>query len=366
MSDPNAAFFIDDTDRKTILYEPQDVWRVSNVSVAFGGTATAGTAGARASLNFTGDAAVVGGIAMTVPGVGPPAVQFSIDNHNPVISTAPNNGSEPFRFPFVGYDNLSPGQHLLEITVLNATEEYPFLLDFVVYEPLNGEAPPPSQSAIVTALPTATIVVFPESFKGSSSSPVGAIVGGVVGGVALLVIVAIAVYLLCFRRTHEVKPCFYAGEARPADMLVLDNETKPTPYEATSPSAAAAIGTSPPPSHYGLSSPLSAYSAPTTYMHAQSEPSELSAATSSFGRTQTSALRLVTALPAGGENPNRSGAMSKATQAGLLSVPQPATYHADSGVRCNSMGESSSSANDAGQDVAGEALADVPPPYSEA
>lgn len=54
---------------------------------------------------------------------------------------------------------------------------------------------------------------------------------------------------------------------------------------------------------------------------------------------------------------------SKAAEAGLLSVAKESTYHEDSGLRFNVLGEGSSGA--AGLSTADDVPADVPPSYSE-
>ena len=164
----------------------------------------------------TGSAIAVFGIATTVEGANPPAVQFAIDKSLTVISTAPNNGSVDFEFPFLDVEDLSSAQHSLEITVLNATKAYPFALDFVAYLPISGATPTASQRIITSSLPEPTT---PVSSTNSSGAPVGAIVGGVIGGLALLLVAGLAIYVLCFRRRSSGQAFFYATPAKAEDLL---------------------------------------------------------------------------------------------------------------------------------------------------
>ncbi|KAH9899652.1 hypothetical protein C8Q73DRAFT_743544 [Cubamyces lactineus] len=369
-----SLYVMDDSNLQSINYETLDLWFPQTVSSdeAFEGTLTSGIAGAKASLTFSGSAIAVFGIATTVEGANPPAVQFAIDKSLTVTTTAPNNGSRDFEFPFLDVEDLSSAQHSLEITVLNATKAYPFALDFVAYLPISGATPTASQRIITSFLPAPTASV-PVSSTKSSGAPVGAIVGGVIGGVALLVAVGLAVYFLCFRRRSNGQAFFYATPAKAGDLL--DQEAKPTPYEVPPPStpgfgAQSRYSAAPTSAPSAYSAAPSAYAAPLPYnapVGASEAPvSEYSAGTSTSGPSHPPSLYVVTNVAPPRDSPNQP--RSKAAEAGLLSVPQPATYHADSGIRFNSAGEPSSSSNAAttSQVLAAQELADVPPSYSEA
>ncbi|KAI0375863.1 hypothetical protein BV20DRAFT_1032247 [Pilatotrama ljubarskyi] len=370
----NALFIVDDHNLDSITYETPDSWFAKdNIDVALQGTVTEGLAGAKASVTFSGTAVAVFGIATTVSGAKPPAIQFAVDGKAVQITTAPNNGSTDFEYPFFDKEDLSSGQHVLEFTVLNATQAYPFALDFIAYLPISGAAPTASQEIVTSFLPApsgATSVA--PSASSSSGPPVGAIVGGVVGGVALLVAAAVAIYFLCFRHRRKEQPFFYASSAKPGDLL--DDEAKPTPYEVQGPtgpptpglqSAYSATVVSAPstydaPSAYATPLP---YDTPLAYAPSEAPGSDYSAGTSVPGPSQARSLYVANNVRAAAASPNAP--RSKAAEAGLLSVPTPATYHADSGIRFNSAGEGSSSAHVANALAAPE-LADVPPSYSEA
>ncbi|CDO73753.1 hypothetical protein BN946_scf185015.g81 [Trametes cinnabarina] len=368
-------FFIDDSNTQTINYETLDLWFPKSVSedLAYDGTVTAGVTGAQASLTFSGSAIGVVGIATTVKGAQPPVVQFSVDGSEPVTTTAPNNGTTDYRLPFFAVEGLSPTQHSFKINVVNASTSYPFFLDVIAYEPLSGATPTASQIAVTSTLPTATVTITSAASKSSSGAPVGAIVGGVIGGVAVLIAAAVAIYFLCFRRRSNGKPYFYASSVRPGDLLGLDDEVKPTPY-TPGPSAVPTLTSAGPQSQYGAGSVAasSAYpgpGAPSAYARSEAPMSEYSAGTSTSGPSYPPALSIVTNSPPLRVSPNQP--RSKAAEAGLLSVPQPATFHADSGVRFNAMGEpvageASSSSAVTSQVLASQELADVPPSYSAA
>ncbi|KAI0353041.1 hypothetical protein OH77DRAFT_654447 [Trametes cingulata] len=367
-----ALFIVDDHNLNSITYETPAIWFAQeNVDAALQGTVTEGLAGAKASVTFSGTAVAVFGIATTVSGAEPPTVLFSVDGKAVQTTTAPNNGSLDFEYPFLDVEELSSGQHVLEFTVLNATRDYPFALDFVAYLPLTGAAPTASQRVITSFLPapTTTVSVAPSSSSSSSGPPVGAIVGGVVGGIAVLVAAAVAIYFLCFRHRRRDQPFFYAASAKAGDLL--DSEAKPTPYEVppAAPStpgpqsaySATVVSAQSAPSAYVTPLP---YNTPSAYTPSEAPVSDYSAGTSVTGPSQARSLYVANeAAPAAGASPNAP--RSKAAEAGLLSVPPPATYHADSGIRFNSSGEPTSSTHVANVLAAPE-LADVPPSYSEA
>ncbi|KAI9000820.1 hypothetical protein BD414DRAFT_511460 [Trametes punicea] len=360
-------FVIDDSNLKTINYETPDLWFPSTVpqDEAIDGTLTKGLAGAKANLTFVGSAVAVLGIGSTDVG-GPPAVEFTIDGSLHVSATAPNNGSTGFEYPFLDIADLSVDQHSLEIQVINATRNYPFVLDAIVYAPPSGAMPTASQVVYTNTIPSATISVAAQSAShNSSGAPVGAIVGGVVGGVAVLVAAGIAVYLLCFRRRSNGKPYFYASSAKAGDLLGIDEEPKPTPYEYN-PQAVTVVPTAGPHSQYGGSSAptISAHPVASVYAQSAAPLSDYSSGTSTSGPSQPPALHIVTNAPPVRHSPNQP--RSKAAEAGLLSIPQPATYHADSGVRFSSTGEPSSSSSAAVEALDAPELQDVPPSYSEA
>ncbi len=69
--------------------------------------------------------------------------------------------------------------------------------------------------------------------------------------------------------------------------------------------------------------------------------------------------------PGGVAGPSPNQYRSKAAEAGILSVPQPTTFHADSGVRFPSAAEPSGSGSSSGVPQEAGPLVDVPPMYTE-
>lgn len=55
MSGPQSFFFVDDSDLQSITYDTKDLWSPAELDGAYQGTVTKGVAGAKASLNFSGE-----------------------------------------------------------------------------------------------------------------------------------------------------------------------------------------------------------------------------------------------------------------------------------------------------------------------
>ena len=147
---------------------------------------------------------------------------------------------------------------------------------------------------------------------------------------------------------------------------------KPTPYEV--PQSAPPPSTLVSGSVYSASAvPNSAYSAPSAYSaaHAPYAPSEAptseysSGSSSVSGPSKPPSLFVVTNQERQTISPNQPG-RSKAAEAGLLSVPQQARYHADSGVRFDENGQPQpvASGSSSGNIPEANDLTDVPPEYT--
>lgn len=273
---------------------------------------------------------------------------YSVDHSTPVPYVGPSNvTTEQDGVTFYESPNLSSGNHLVVFNVTNATADNPYILEFILYIPES-----------TTSVPGATYTSAPlplttgASTSSSSKTDVGAIVGGVVGGVAGLVIIGLLIFFLLLRRRRGGRAYFY--HASNADDM-LHHEIKTEPY----PNASAPA---PPPAQVPLNQ-VNVYSPPSsevggsTYSGGPSQPPmsySASAAGSSSGAPEMSVRN--------NSSPNQAN--SKAAQAGLLSIAQqPATYHADSGIRFGAVDASSSSAGAAPPEH--EIPVDVPPSYSE-
>lgn len=155
-------------------------------------------------------------------GLKPWAVTFRVDGaSSAALLTGPDAPSDQFNTTFWQSAVLSPDtQHRLVVEVISASTNTPFLLDQIIYIPVNA-APTVTQSfqVFATTTPpqvTVTVSSIPES-TGNKGVSTGAIVGGVVAGVTALAIVVVLVYWWYHRRRYG-KPYFY-GPADPADML---------------------------------------------------------------------------------------------------------------------------------------------------
>ncbi|KAM5535493.1 hypothetical protein V8D89_010830 [Ganoderma adspersum] len=376
-----SFFWVDDHDIQSIKYQTPDLWFPASVNdnQAAGGTITSGVAGAKASFKFTGSAVAVYGIVSTVNNSNPPAVQFSLDGKTVQTTVAPNNGSVDLSFPFFVMSSVRNGQHLLEVDVLNATRQYPFALDLIIYEPSSGVTPTAAQSVITTILPTATGQSVNDFSNSKSAAPVGAIVGGALGGIVILVAASFAIWFICFRRRNRTgKAFFYASAARPGDLLA-DQEEKPSSYTVVPPHQSTAPGYSGYPSaavlpllstHNAVPSNHSAQSGyqPLQFGYTSSEAptSEFGAGSSlTSGPSHPPSLHLVTTAQRHTTSPNQPG-RSKAAEAGLLSVPHPATFHADSGVHFDGYGrpQSVTDGSSPGNNLEANDIGDVPPSYT--
>ncbi|THG97495.1 hypothetical protein EW026_g4515 [Hermanssonia centrifuga] len=113
----------------------------------------------------------------------PPISTYVVDDSAPTSFTSPDNATqEEFDVTFFLLNSISAGAHKLVINVTRASDDAPFLFDYL------GYVPPPSATANSTSSmssfssPTLTPTTSATNPSSShSSTPVGAIVGGVIG-----------------------------------------------------------------------------------------------------------------------------------------------------------------------------------------
>lgn len=145
---------------------------------------------------------------------------YSIDGGSSLFYTSPyglSSGDAGVEF-FVS-EELSAAEHQLEFEVLNATSDYPFILQYILYASSSSSSSiSPSSSTWSGAAPTDTRGSAGASVATHHSTSIGAIVGGVVGGVVGLAILAIVIFFFAMRRRKKGRPYFYA-EVQPAEML---------------------------------------------------------------------------------------------------------------------------------------------------
>ncbi|KAI0328512.1 hypothetical protein GY45DRAFT_1347143 [Cubamyces sp. BRFM 1775] len=295
-----------------------------------------------------------------------PVSAYSIDGNRNSVFLFQADAVNATGITFFNSGPLTLDSHTLDIEVITITDNIPYLLDAVYVEEPVQQATSTAQwvSTVFVTPPAATNLADQSNAFGSSSSssvPVGAIVGGTVGGVALLIAAALAVYFLYFRhRRHGVyayqsfggAPIFDSEKdhltGHPAEAAQVEPFLAPAPtssYSDNPPYAPSAPSEVPP-------TPRT----PHTYPPASSTfGGSGSGAGSSSGRTLSVVNDTVDAV--GYLTP----AQRKAAEAKQQSLPQPGDvqFHADSGVRFDSLGrpiEASTS------EVL--PLADVPPEYT--
>ncbi|KAK7688892.1 hypothetical protein QCA50_007583 [Cerrena zonata] len=275
---------------------------------------------------------------------------YSIDNSTPFTYRAPTNiTADTGDVEFYTSPVLSDGQHTLFANVTSCSSNHLYIMLSILYVPSSITSVASASRTVISSFPTSSNTVSGSS-ESHSSTPVGAIVGGVIGGVALLIISAIAIWFFCFRPRHG-QPYFYKS-AEAGDLL--SQEVKP--FNVPGPQSPPSTASSPP------SQGPNSYYAP-TFAPASPPASDTGGSSTYGGGSGTAHTRqsfapsttLSVANPGLTVRSSPNQPQSKAAEAGLLSVPQEATYHADSGVRFGPSGEASGS---------GTVPADVPPSYT--
>ncbi|KAH9854478.1 hypothetical protein C2E23DRAFT_726872 [Lenzites betulinus] len=239
--------FVDSTETSLIAYD--DTWHeipASNLSGgADGGPSYGGQVGSSLSFNFTGYAMFA---AATFPSVLPPNanqtlpnVTVSLDGSTPTRVSIANQDGEPF----FKSGPISPITHTFSVTVDEATDEFPFILDGFGYVPIQdleqAYSPQASQTP-VTGLDNALdanqtqieiqnlLQKLVEAQRKSNGPPVAAIVGGTIGGVILILGIASAVWYFVIRPRRNGGRAFFYAPAKASDMLQDEFDLDPEPY----------------------------------------------------------------------------------------------------------------------------------------
>ncbi|KAI0350166.1 hypothetical protein OH77DRAFT_1499188 [Trametes cingulata] len=210
---------IEDRD-KAVQYEGD--WLPTTI---FGETlSVSGAEASSVSLEFDGTRIIVIALALPVfdyEYANVPVVQFAIDSVVADVVTAPAFANYTFYRVFER-QGLSEGTHTINVTVLDATDDYPFLLDYFMFQP--------SKKYGDLAFAPSTLEVQRGSTAGSSTGPpVGAIVGGVLGGLGLIGLVIGLFFWWRRRRQHAYTSL--EGEAEPKSARTV------TPFTSTRPSS---------------------------------------------------------------------------------------------------------------------------------
>ncbi|KAI0332931.1 hypothetical protein GY45DRAFT_1368712 [Cubamyces sp. BRFM 1775] len=148
-------------------------------------------------FSFTGSQVFVyGRLQPAVGGDQPPLSLYSIGDTKFQAFPAPNVSAAMDNVSFFNSSVLPYGQHSLIINVTRASQNAPFLLDYIQYNITDPNAAPASSTSSSSSAGATTTNASPASHS-SSSTPVGAIVGGVIAGVA--VIAAAIIAFMCYR-----------------------------------------------------------------------------------------------------------------------------------------------------------------------
>ncbi|GJE85879.1 hypothetical protein PsYK624_019580 [Phanerochaete sordida] len=364
MSNDEAFLLVDDSSPAIVYHGDWQVLDLPDNLVqsfeTYGSTVTySGTNGSYATFNFTGTQVAVQ--CLTLYQDKPPEALFILDDSSPSSYTPPasTNGSAVV---FYKSAVLSSDQHSLQIFVGGDTGA-PVYLDVIAVDGASqGSSWATSAGGQVVQTAYANPLQSGASSGASSKSsvPVGAIVGGVVGGVAVIVIAALAILWMCWKRHRKQGPYFYgpsatagellSGEAKEISPFPTPDPQQPLPVTLHAPSAysgSTLTAPSAPPSAYG-----GQYA---SYPPSSVDGSEQSSAWSGGTRSTTTLLTVTNAAPnAAGLTPGQR----KALEAGLRTVPEAGgVQHADSGVRFDEHGQPSGSESSS-------VPADAPPVYS--
>lgn len=155
----------------------------------------------RAESNLTlhtGTRIIVVALAAPANSTAPPTVQFAIDGA-PVDTITPPAAEDWTFYAIFDSQGLADGMHTINATVLDASEEYPLMLDAFMFQP--------SKKYWGLALAPSTLEVDGKNADAGAGASrkvdVGAIVGGVLGGLAL-VAVGIALFWWWRRKRQHV------------------------------------------------------------------------------------------------------------------------------------------------------------------
>ncbi|PSR75217.1 hypothetical protein PHLCEN_2v9258 [Hermanssonia centrifuga] len=135
---------------------------------------------------------------------------YSIDGVVMKNWTAPQLTTDSNGILFFDSGEISIQNHTLSVSIINATNDFPYYLDYLTVEP---PPPPPPQTTSTSSQTASTshTIARPSSLTSSSSAPdqgsgvashieVGAVVGGVVGGVVVLIAVLFGLFVFWRKR----------------------------------------------------------------------------------------------------------------------------------------------------------------------
>ncbi|TFK92865.1 hypothetical protein K466DRAFT_594899 [Polyporus arcularius HHB13444] len=218
---------IDDADSGDIQYLTADLWNHQVGKPNYQeGTFSEGMMNAQAEFRFNGTGVMVYGVASPRPSgeqrPNPPSVSFSIDGGIPIpVVSDPDLQDTEYSHQFYDSHTLSPDAHVLSMNVTQAEDDWPFVLDYILYIPLNPVLQPGSSG-----------VAPPAQASAAKTSPhAAAIAGGVAGGIMLLLTAVLYGYLRRKALMDKHGPSINAVRkaARPTVDLLDDDCKLPPP-----------------------------------------------------------------------------------------------------------------------------------------
>ncbi|KAI0674024.1 hypothetical protein C8Q78DRAFT_1076968 [Trametes maxima] len=239
---------IDDSETDLISYD--DTWTHvttgidSNPDDTYNQTGSIGRVHSSLTFNFQGIAIIAGA---TFPSPLPPNanqtlpnVTVTLDNNTPTRVSIASTPGDAF---FSAVPLLPTVPHTLTITVDEATDAFPFILDALVYVPpqdlaqVSAPSPSPSPAGAASSSDDAQEARFNDilsqllSARASKNGPpVGAIVGATIGGVILLAVLGSAVWYFYIRPRRKGGRAFFYAPGKVSDMLADEYDLKPSPF----------------------------------------------------------------------------------------------------------------------------------------
>ncbi|KAI0629935.1 hypothetical protein C8Q77DRAFT_1064483, partial [Trametes polyzona] len=312
---------------------------------------------ASVSMEFDGTRIIVAALAEPAEWgyTAPPTVQFAIDGAVVETVSAPTFTDWTF-YAMFDSQGLADGNHTVNVTVLEATRDYPFILDNFMFQPSK-------QYWHLAFAPSTLDVTEGEDGSGEGAGSghktasrgrpnMGAIVGGVLGGLALLA-VAITAFLWWRRRRQHAYTSLDgtdSGERRPPS-----SPKAVTPFTSIRPFSMFTTD-----SKRAYSDPLESYpsdgpssSTPSHPTHETTAPSSAPSVYSDTGATAASASP-VTDTAEHADAPNTTSGRAGPSTGPTQKEPQHIVEEAIRGPRRNTGGGESDSTP-----------SEAPPRYSE-
>ncbi|KAI0652775.1 hypothetical protein C8Q79DRAFT_120329 [Trametes meyenii] len=241
---------VDDSETDLISYD--DTWAHVTTGIdpdpdeTYNQTGSIGRVHSSLTFNFQGIAIIAGA---TFPSPLPPNanqtlpnVTVTLDSNTPTRVSIASTPGDAF---FSAVPLLPSVPHTLTITVDEATDAFPFILDALVYVPpqdlaqaqVAAPTPSPSPAGASSSSDDAQEARFNDILSqllsaraAKNGPPVGAIVGGTIGGVVLLALLASAVWYFYVRPRRKGGRAFFYAPGKVSDMLADEYDLKPNPF----------------------------------------------------------------------------------------------------------------------------------------